>query len=602
MTAAAPQPDQSSPDKSPDTNSPERSFFSGRFFGGLLALALTLVAAGVSVFLVLSASSPLALLQGGDRPIAAATAFVPASSPFTLSLLTRPDNLVALQRAILQERGSQLDTQPSRKPVSQTARQLTPQQQALREVDQLKQSLLKTTGLDYERDIRPWIGNEVTFAFTDVDLDRDEANGQQAGYLIAVEIAAEQQQQAREFLQLFWQRQALLGKSPRSERTSGVRILYGDMATALVGDHLVIFANDVRVLRRSIRAAQSVTNLAQNRAYRQSVAQLREDRIGLAYLDRSILNGSEAARSFIAIGLGLTRAGISADVRLADTAPTGFLRAGDRTQTKPAASTNPKPSLDSEPNRASLLKFLPANTPLALVSKNLSQLEPTLAASGLPSSLLPEFFQLGIKAEEQISSDEQADGRAAWNWVKADYALGKIGAGKASDWILAIAPKADQRATGIAQLDASAQAKGYSAVPVAIGDDQAIAWTRLKTKDRSAANGLETEILGLRLQQGESEILASSFAAMEAALAAEESSLLSASRFTEAIAALPASSSASDSGYLYANWSAVEPALIQFFPILKRIKAVALSLVSHIDTLAATREGQSASVFIRLVQ
>ncbi len=584
MTAAAPKS---------EANRSKRPFFSSRFFGGLIALVLTLIAAGISGFLILTANSPLALLQGGDRPIAAATAFVPTSSPFTLSLLTQPDKLVALQRAMLQgkstaeatasKKGSQLG--------NKSAKQLTPQQQALREVDQLKQSLLTNTGLDYERDIQPWIGNEVTFAFTDADLDRDEANGEQVGYLVAVEIAAEQQQQARECLQLFWQRQALVGKPPRSEQTSGVRILYGDMATALVGDQFVIFANDVRVLRRSIRAAQSVTNLAQNRAYRQSVAELPEDRIGLAYLDTAILNGAKTAHSFVAVGLGITRTGIIANVRLADTAASFLTASG--AQAKPASADRElRPDVDTK--LTDLLKFLPANAPLALVSKNLSQLEPTLAAAGLPSSVLPDFFQLGTQSAGQSTSGD----RTAWDWVKADYALGKIGAGKDGDWILAIAPKPDQRAEGIAQLDASAKEKGYIAVPVAIGDDEAIAWTRLKTRGRSTTNSLETEILGLRLQQGESEILASSLAAMEAALAAGQNSLLSAERFTEAIASLPPT----DSGYLYANWSAIEPSLSQALPALKRIKSVARPLVSHIDTLTATREGLSASVFIRLAQ
>lgn len=590
MTAAAPKS---------EANRSKRPFFSSGFFGGLIALILTLIAAGVSGFIVLTANSPLALLQGGDRPIAAAAAFVPASSPFTLSLLTQPDKLVALQRAIPQgKRSSAAEVAAGKKgaqPGSKPAKQLTPQQQAVREVDQLKQSLLTHTGLDYERDIRPWIGNEVTFALTDADLDRDRANGEQAGYLVAVEIAADQQQQARECLQLFWQRQALVGKSPRAEQTSGVRILYGDAATALVGDRFVIFANDVRVLRRSVRAAQSVTNLAQNRAYRQSVAQLPEDRLGLAYLDTAFLNGTDlngakTAHSFVAVGLGITRTGITAAVRLPNTAPVNFLTAS--APEKPAAA-NRELSPDIEPKLTGLLKFFPANTPLALVSKNLNQLAPTLTAAGLPSTL-PDFFQLGAQSDGQPTSDNQT----AWDWVKADYALGKINAGKEGDWLLAIAPKADQRAKGIAQLDASAKEKGYIAVPVAIGDGEAIAWTRFKTSGRAAITSLETEILGLRLQQGEYEILASSLAAMEAALAAGQNSLLTTERFMQAIASLPPT----DSGYLYANWSAIEPALSQVFPALTQIKSLARPLFSHLDALAATREGQAASVFIRLAQ
>lgn len=595
MTVAAPQS---------KANRSKRPFFSSGFFGSLIALILTLIVAGISGFMVLTANSPLALLQGSDRPIAAATAFVPASSPFTLSLLTQPDKLVALQRAILQEKGSAAEVAASKRGAqadSKLAKQLTPQQEAVREVTQLKQSLLARTGLDYERDIRPWIGSEVTFALTEADLDRDQANGEQAGYLVAVEIAANQQQQARQCLQLFWQRQALIDKSPRSEQISGVRVLYGDTATALVGDRFVIFANDVRVLRRSIRAAQNVTNLAQNRAYRQSVALLPEDRLGLAYLDTAFLNGAnlngaKTAHSFVAVGLGITRAGITAAARLPDTAPANRLTVGADIPAKPAAVSR-ELSPDVESKLMGLLKFFPANTPLALVSKNLSQLAPTLSASGLPSAL-PDFLQLESRLEVRSVGQPNSNNQVAWDWIKADYALGKIGAGEDSDWLLAIAPKADRRAEGIAQLDALAKEKGYIALPVAMGDSEAIAWTRFKTSERAATDSLETEILGLRLQQGEYEILASSLAAMEAALAAGQNSLLNTERFTQAIASLPPT----DSGYLYANWSAIEPALSQAFPALKPIKLVARPLFSHLDAVAATREGQTASVFIRLAQ
>lgn len=596
MASAAQKPGANQ-SPNPSLNKSVRPFFSSKFFLGLLALILTMGAIGVGGFLSLVKSGPLALIQGSDRPIASATAFVPDTSPFTLSLLTQPDNLVALQQAI-----AATSTQPAAVSQAPTSAQLDPQQRTRREIEQVKQSLLKNTGLDYDRDLQPWIGNEVTFAFTDIDLDQDDANAQQPGYLLAIEIGAERQQQARDFLQLFWQQQSLAGNPPQSEQVSGARILYTrrqpaaiTAASALVGDRFVIFANDVRVLQRSVRAAQSATNLAQNRTYRQTVAHLPERRIGLAYVDTTLLNqGSKATpakhlappeqktparHTFAAIGLGITRAGITADIRLADA--------------KTLSAVQSQPAVEAGRKFIDAIKFLPANTAFALASHNLAQLEPTLSAAGVPTDALPVLFQM----QDSVTQD----------WATADYALGQLNAGQGNDWILAVAPELERRADGVARLDAAAKAKGYSAVPVALEGGEAIAWTRLTASSRASSRGssrgrsstsaLETEILGLHVQQDSYEIFAGSVAAMESALAAPIHSLLSGDRFTQAIATL----SPTQNGYLYADWGAIAPTLSRNLPIFKRIEAAARPFISHIDTLVATREGPSASAFIRLV-
>jgi hypothetical protein len=608
----------------PGANVSVRPFFLSKFFLGLLALMLALAAIGLGGFWSLVKGGPLSLIQGGDRPIAAATAFVPATSPFTLSLLTQPDKLVALQQALTATShsdlpSSQLNSRPSSRPNSRPPSSqrsnlsLNAQQRTRREIEQLKQSLLKNTGLDYDRDLQPWIGNEVTFAFTDIDLDQDEANAQQPGYLLAIEIGVARQQQARDFLQLFWQQQSLAGNPPQSEQVSGARVLYTSRqspqspkltaASALVGDRFVIFANDVRVLRRSIHAGQSATNLAQNRTYRQTVAQLPQRRIGLAYLDTALLSSkfSSASRqaqqtpqSFVAIGLGIARAGITADIQLADIR-LADIRLADIQLTDSATAQSGEQIADTF---IDALKFLPANTALALASHNLAQLEPALSAIGVPKETLPVVFQW-----EQNSVIQ--------DWATADYALAQINAGQSNDWILAVAPDPDYRADGVARLDAVAKAKGYSAVPVTLEGGDAIAWTRLSTRNRGRSSTdtftgtLETEILGLHLQQDSYEIFAGSLVAMEAAmeaamesgaLAAPTRSLLSGDRFTQAIATL----SPTHNGYLYADWSAIEPTLSRNLPMLKRIEAAARPFISHIDTLVATREGPSASAFIRL--
>lgn len=556
MTAAAPD---NKPNNAPDdgSNRSVRRFFASKFFVGLLAFVLVFWSLGGVGYGYLIANSPLALLSGGDRPIAAATAFVPAYSPFTLSLLTKPEKLVSLQRAMVSPEG---------------------RSQVLQDVDQLKQSLLKNTGLDYDLDIAPWIGNEVTYAFTDTDIDLDEANGQQAGSLLAIEIAPQKQQQARDFLQLFWQRQSLLGNAPQSEQDSGVRILYSSpnaplnnraitSASALVGDQFILFANDVRVLRRSLRTTQTAANLAQNRAYRRAVNRLPDERIGLAYVDTALIGDEASSHAFAAVGLQVEQGGLMADVQWAG----GRSRETDRKN---------ESSLFNGPSAA--LKFLPANSTLALTSEGFSRLAPALSEAGLSDTLLPNFLQL-----EPLS---------LWNWASKDYALGKLKAGS-DDWILAVSRVSD----GVKGLDEAAKAKGYSAVPVAIGEDEAIAWTRFKasapgrSSRRSPASSLETEILGLHLQQENYEIFASSLSAMESALLALQDSLLSAQRFSQSVASLPQP----NSGYLYADWPAIASTLSQTFPALKALEQVARPLVAHFDTLAATRKDEAASVFVQ---
>ena len=536
------------------------------FFTGLAVVVLSLVAVGAGGFWYLTASGPLTLLAGGDRPIAAATVFVPAQSPLTISLLTRPERIVAFEQAVVD---------PDQR------------RQARREIDQLKQSLFDNTQIDYDRDIRPWIGNEITFALTDRDLEADRA-GQQPGYLTLLEIAPERQRQAREFLQLFWQRQSLVSGPLRSERASGVRLLYADgpspaVASALVGSQFVIFANDIRVLRRSVQVAQTAANLAQNRAYRETVDQLPPERIGLAYVDtviardigRSVTQevADTAPSQFAAINFSITTSGLVAKARL----------------TEPVEPGGEGRAL-SEPVEA--LAFLPADTTLAVVSTDLGQLAPSLADAGLPSSLLPDFLRL------TPATDQATATASLWDWATTDYALGQVTSGKQTDWILAVLRDTE----GIAHLDEAANDQGYSAVPVAIGEQTAIAWTRFKARSRhKVSDSLEAEVLGLHLQQDSYEIFASSVAAMEAALSAPQRSLLDASRFTEAIAPL----APINSGYFYADLMTIlqQPtATVQALPLLTLVESAARPLVRHIDTLVATRSGATADLSIQLRQ
>ncbi|MCZ0903185.1 DUF3352 domain-containing protein, partial [Microcoleus sp. HI-ES] len=116
-------------------------------------------------FYWLTTHTPLNLLAGGPTTTPAAAVFVSKQAPLLASMLVNPDRLEALRQVFA-----------------------TPEERSRShaEFEQIKKSFLASTGLDYSRDIQPWIGDEITLAVTTPDFDGDSNNGQQAGFLLAV--------------------------------------------------------------------------------------------------------------------------------------------------------------------------------------------------------------------------------------------------------------------------------------------------------------------------------------------------------------------------------------------------------------------------------
>ena len=212
-------------------------------FSLLAATAIALLTvAGVSLYWIL-AQSPLQLLQGGVKREPAAAVFVPKQSPVMLSLLVKPERLEAF---------AGLTAAPQNR------------RRSRQELEDVEKSLLANTGLNYEREIRPWLGDEITLAVTSLDFDRDRSNGARPGYLLAVQ--AKDRELAKEFLQLSYSQQALSGASDLTfEDYKGANLIYkrprsaevntNFLASAVVAD-FVLFANDPRVLRDAINNVQ----------------------------------------------------------------------------------------------------------------------------------------------------------------------------------------------------------------------------------------------------------------------------------------------------------------------------------------------------------
>ncbi len=563
------------------------------FFAFLAAGAVVLLSIAAGGLFWLTASSPLAVLRPTQTATPAAAMFVPSSAPAFASLLVNPEELEAFRQVV-------------------AAPQLRRRSRAY--FAQIKQSFLATTDLNYERDIQPWLGDEISIACTTADIDRDPDNGAQPGYLLA--IATKDKQRSREFLDLFWGSKAIAGSEVTFESYKGTTLIYnktagspfGSVATTAVtspvaGEQFVLFANHPKVLRDAINNVQVPNlNLQNSSAYQSAVQQLTQPKIALGFVNLPQLaawigtesaSASATAKDQLAIALGLNRDGLLAQTALiADWNATHSLA----------------PSL-SEPVQA--LKYLPAASVLAAAGTDLQQLWSEVAegASHDPIAQLLDRLLAGIGDRWGLDLP-----RDVFSWVRGEYALALLprdaeaaAGGPEFDWIF-VAQQSPDASQGIEHLDAIAQQQGLSSGPLKLGDREIFAWTKLSAAPTAAVEkadspiALEARVFGVRASADNYEIFTSSIQAMEAAIAAHRAgSLTAAPDFRQAISVLPSP----NYGYVYLDWKAAEEILERRFPLLKLLEASSQSIVDRLRAIAITSTGSEAGVrradlFLRL--
>ncbi len=565
----------------------------------LTGVVLALLLMGASGFFWLTAQSPLKLLQGGAQSSPAAAIFVPKQTPAMVSLLVNPDRLEAFRLAIVS---------PGQRRRSQA------------ELNQLKQSLLSGTGLDYSRDVQPWVGDEVTLAVTAPDIDRNQTNGQQPGYLLAV--ATRDPEQSRQFLQSFWQKRAVTGTDLVFEQYAGVKLIYGStanteghkdnpltarsptLASAVVGDRFVLFANHPKVLREAITNVQAPDlNLESVVAYQQALESLPSRQIGLTYVNlprlsewlgketRPDLNQEEPLYDSLVAALELDRQGIVAE--------TALIAASGQTlpRTRPELS---KP--------VGALKFIPASSSVSASGTDLQQLwarlDTTVEGYEGISSLLDQAV---ADFRDRSSLDLTED---VFSWVQGEYALASLPRPNQvqSDWIF-VAETSSAAKSAVDKLDAIAKQQGFSVGPIDLDNQQILAWTKLstatqatsKTSSPAAFTSLTAEVQGVRASLDNYEILTTSIEAMDQALKASQTSLLSGDSFKRAIAPIDTP----NNGYLYLDWSTSQDWVRQRLPIVRLVELAGKPIFDHLRSLTVSSYGSDTqisrgAVFIRL--
>ncbi|MEG4859891.1 DUF3352 domain-containing protein [Microcoleus sp. K1-B6] len=571
------------------------------FFSFLIAGVLALLGLSAGGFYWLTTQTPLNLLAGGPTTTPAAAVFVSKQAPLLASMLVNPDRLEALRQVFA-----------------------TPEERSRShaEFERIKKSFLASTGLDYSRDIQPWIGDEITLAVTNPDFDGDSSNGQQAGFLLAV--SSQKVDRSQKFIDSYWRQQSRGDKTVQSEIYKGVKINYkqapisqkksaslspfnpfslptsklpSSFATAAIGGNFnsgnnqsfVLFSNSPIVIRDAINNLESANlNLNNTPEYQKALQQLNQGRIALAFVNlpqSATEQNPQVSLNSLAVAVGVNRRGLLAQTALV-------------TSRENTAS----PTL-SEPVQA--LQYIPSASPFAVASTDLRNFWVDLSSavstnpevSNLVDRTLGDIQQLwGVNLPQDI-----------FDWVQGEYALAVLpNSSNGADWIFATENSADSQ-KAIDKLDEIARSKEYSIGSFTLRNQKITAWTQLTTnanygRENNRKSAIETEAKGVRATVGKYEIFTTSVEAMDAALeAAATGSLVANQDFQTSIEPLPPS----NDGYFYLDWPSSRAIWEKQIPLLRLIELSARPLFDHLRSLTVTSTGEitgirKATIFMRL--
>ncbi|MCX5936252.1 MAG: DUF3352 domain-containing protein [Pseudanabaena sp. LacPavin_0818_WC45_MAG_42_6] len=474
-------------------------------FVGIAVVGVLLLVLSLSTVGKIFGANPRDVLAGvKTQPLA--VKFLPQRSPLFLSFLVNPEKLGLF---------TQLAAKPSdRGDVRQ-------------ELANLKQQLHQNWLLDYERDIQPWLDQEITLAVTDIDLDRQPANGLQTGYLLA--FAAKDADLAKTSIDAFWQRLAVNGSDLGFEQYQGISILNTNLNTsfaegkpAIAGatlDKFILFANDTQVLHQAIDALQkpdlALTNLAN---YRDRLAQFNSGKnagkIALAYVNLAEL-GEELPKESLLMSLSFDKSGIRAKTAL-------NLITDDKLKT-PVDSQITELKTPHK-NSGNIANKIPSASSV-IIGNNLGE-----SLQDLQNTLIPEWKQALIKAIAPMTLDS-----SNLAWAQHDYAIALLPkANHDLDWLL-VAKVEDANATkeSLSNLDQLVRNKltvgeiSLKAQPVTI-------WTNLSASNNSGVSG---NVVAAHTQTKDYVYLSNSLAVLESSLKLKNSESIAASKSFKTISA-----------------------------------------------------------------
>ena len=491
-------------------------------FVGIAVLGMLLLLLSLSTVAKVLRASPRSVLAGVKaQPLA--VNLLPKRSPAFISFLVNPDKLGLF---------TQLAAQPSDRA------------DVRHELDNLKQQLRQNWLLDYERDVKTWLDQEITLAVTDLDLDNQPANGLQSGYLLA--FVAKDVDLAKTTIADFWQRLALNGNDLGFEQYQGVSILSTSVINdkpAIAGTTLgkfVLFANDPKVLRAVINDLQSPSlALTSLDSYRDRIAQIDTGKIAIAYVNLGEL-GEEIPKESLLMSLSVDKAGIRAKTSLA-LENSGKLEA--KAESLDHKSTKPK---SSQKSTANIAKAIPSGSSV-IIGNNLGQ-----TLQSLQNSLSPEL-QKAITRAILGNTDIQFD-RSTLAWAQDDYAIALLPKPNSDpDWLLVAKVKdAKTSETAIASLDDLARTK-LTVGEISLKAQPVKVWTKLTAIPSSSNLSVSGTVVAAHALIPNYIYLSNSLTVLESALTLQDKQAIATSKTFKTITA-KLSSDRQTYGYIDKNF------------------------------------------------
>jgi hypothetical protein len=317
-------------------------------------------------------------------------------------------------------------------------------------------SLLAGGSLDFEREVRPWLGRSTLLASLP-----------EWGTLVALETRDAAVSQFE--LNLLWERQSLAGRPVQVDTYKGIQVVSSPIpglqgfSAAVFGEQYVLLAEQSAAIRAAIDAWQlPQLSLVAQPLFQQVIQPLREAHVGWAFWQNPEAVSSDGLTlQAVGLGLGVNFRGLVAESAALWHAPAGF--------SLPAA----------EAFRPQILQHLPDKT-LALISgenlvsvwQSLGQIQPLN-----PLGLRVDPGQWLQRLQSQVALDWQrllpergefafallpGDGDPAWLWV-----------GKLPDESVATAGRSPYF-----DLDERARAQGWQVISLATKRGTATAWAK----------------------------------------------------------------------------------------------------------------------------
>ncbi|MBV5257604.1 DUF3352 domain-containing protein [Synechococcus moorigangaii CMS01] len=537
------------------------------FFVYLGLLVVLLLSVGLGGWFAIFKQSPLPWLQGGVSRNPAAALFVPRQAPLMLSLVVNPEKLAAL--GLVQT------------PWGKRRATLT-------ELQQAKTSLLSATGLDYGKQIEPWLGDEISLAVTTLDVDRDPGNGVQPGYLLVVE--ARDENLAKEFLQLSYTDQAIAPEAGLTfDQYKGVNLVIPQagshrFASAIVGNY-VLFANDAKVLRNAINTVQVPDlNLSHDPQYVEALETIDRKHIGVMVANLPALSAwiandptpeEPTLEQRLAIAIGLHPEGLVAETALIGDTPPALVQ-----------ETTLPPT--------HVLNYIPNDAMLAVAGRDLKGLWQEATTGLNPQSPLSQILQQAVVAvQAPLGIDLPTD---IFEWISGEYALALVPDAEREhlEWLFVAQREPEVNLDGVIEhFDNLAQEKGLSVGRLPLGDRRVTAWTEIETRDRDDLVQLNADVRGAHLSLDNYELFATSVKTLSRAVKANEGrSLLANKDFQTSMAQLPTE----NSGYLFADWHQGSQLFKTQVPILRVVDYVAKPFFNHLRSFTLTSTGSTQDI------